>query len=352
MFNNEELKKFRKVTYPGIMLNRYLISEDGMIYDNINNKLIARNTDKDGYFYVSYQNMTCTRNKAFVHRMVAWEWHPETRNIRLVVDHKDGNKQNNHYTNLEWVTIKENTNRAEALGLRNVKGSANGNSKYSEEFVHEICRMFVDGKSNMDVLREIKLYDKNTNTSGISSEDMALYRMIVRIRKKELWRSVSDQYNYPQEVFAEKIFKPNQNSIFNEEQVHTICKALSENQKPADILKSFGVFPSDPAWRKTLFSIYEIARGKTWKYISSQYTFESPGALLTKKYDIDEQIISYINQGYSKIDVYRAFGLKSSKSNVNLANAISRRYNKYSAIAKLKNNENIILGDNNWEAIQ
>ena len=51
-----------------------------------------------------------------------------------MVDHIDSNKQNNHYTNLEWVTIRENTLRAERLGLRKIQGEYNGNSKYTEEF--------------------------------------------------------------------------------------------------------------------------------------------------------------------------------------------------------------------------
>ena len=34
-----------------------------------------------------------------------------------MADHKDGNKKNNHLSNLEWVTARENTVRALVLGL-------------------------------------------------------------------------------------------------------------------------------------------------------------------------------------------------------------------------------------------
>ena len=42
-----------------------------------------------------------------VHRLVALYYIP-TDNKKLEVNHKDGNTKNNSFTNLEWVTHKEN----------------------------------------------------------------------------------------------------------------------------------------------------------------------------------------------------------------------------------------------------
>lgn len=59
-----------------------------------------------------------------VHRLVAESFieKPES-DISLVVNHIDGNKENNHYTNLEWVTQKENCihyyTSEKAIGVRN-----------------------------------------------------------------------------------------------------------------------------------------------------------------------------------------------------------------------------------------
>jgi len=50
----------------------------------------------------------------YVHRLVAMHYcdNPFDRVDRTInVDHVDGNKMNNHYTNLQWVTAKENNAR-------------------------------------------------------------------------------------------------------------------------------------------------------------------------------------------------------------------------------------------------
>jgi len=53
-----------------------------------------------------------------VHRMVAMAWVNTDRDFeRSDVNHKDGNKLNNHASNLEWCSRRENLHHAMASGL-------------------------------------------------------------------------------------------------------------------------------------------------------------------------------------------------------------------------------------------
>lgn len=54
--------------------------------------------------------------KHFAHRCVALTFHDNPLGLPFV-NHKDGNKMNNHKDNLEWVTAKENARHALESGL-------------------------------------------------------------------------------------------------------------------------------------------------------------------------------------------------------------------------------------------
>ena len=77
-------------------------------------KLTIRSKNYPYYFVGLLKN---GKRKYFaVHRLVAQAFVNNPNNYNQV-DHLDGNKLNNNANNLEWVTPKENTNRAWQKGL-------------------------------------------------------------------------------------------------------------------------------------------------------------------------------------------------------------------------------------------
>ena len=61
----------------------------------------------DKYGYVTYRiTIDGIKKHLKAHRMMLNAWIGERQN--LVVNHKDGNKQNNALSNLEWCTVAEN----------------------------------------------------------------------------------------------------------------------------------------------------------------------------------------------------------------------------------------------------
>lgn len=84
--------------------------------------------DIEGYMKISLCKDGMKKHH-FVHRLVAQTFIPNIENKRTV-NHKDGNKQNNCVSNLEWNTHAENNKHAILNGLRPSKlGKNNLNSK-------------------------------------------------------------------------------------------------------------------------------------------------------------------------------------------------------------------------------
>ena len=76
-----------------------------------------------GYLYISLSGGTVEHKRHYIHRLVGEAFVPNPLEVEDV-NHKDENPSNNHASNLEWVTHKENCN----FGTRNER-IAKTNSK-------------------------------------------------------------------------------------------------------------------------------------------------------------------------------------------------------------------------------
>lgn len=99
----------------------YKISEFGNVY-NSNNIELKTFKSSDGYLRISIPSLYHSRRvKRSIHKLVTETYINNGKvfesDVNKQINHIDGNKLNNHYSNLEIVTNTENVNKAHDLGL-------------------------------------------------------------------------------------------------------------------------------------------------------------------------------------------------------------------------------------------
>lgn len=124
-----------------ILNNRYGVDEQGNLYSlkksggfRIAPLLMKIRLSREGYLWVNIyrdDSTGVTKHSCFVHRLIAEAYLPNPDN-KPEVNHKDGNKANNHVSNLEWCTKRENALHAFDLGLR-VANPAPFKGKFNED---------------------------------------------------------------------------------------------------------------------------------------------------------------------------------------------------------------------------
>ena len=105
-------------------------------------KILRLFVDTDGYLYASlFKNGKHTKRK--IHRLVAKAFiaNPEDK---PQINHRDGNKMNNHVSNLEWSTSLENNRHAVQIGLMK-SGADCRDAKLTNEQVAWCRRVHISG---------------------------------------------------------------------------------------------------------------------------------------------------------------------------------------------------------------
>lgn len=98
------ITEYKDFTFDG----RYEISNWGNVRATKTKKeMMPYFNRKGGYLKIRLLDKNKVRQTLYIHQLVAWNF-VGIPNKDYEVNHKDGNKQNNSFSNLEWVTRKEN----------------------------------------------------------------------------------------------------------------------------------------------------------------------------------------------------------------------------------------------------
>lgn len=161
------MKNMKDIGFP-----EYCVTKEGDIWSlKVNRFLKPAYCGEEGnrYRFVHIYNYEHKLVNLKVHRVVAqvFCYNPDPIN-KIQVNHIDGNKSNNHYKNLEWMTPSENTQHSNDAGLRKPPFSHDdtkfpedeevihdwqeyGNSSLSDDDVHKACQMLEDGYRVCDI---------------------------------------------------------------------------------------------------------------------------------------------------------------------------------------------------------
>ena len=162
----------------------YWVSNYGRVINKYTGKEIKGEISNTGYRRVGLVNSEGKHSKISIHRLVAM-YFVSGYDEKLCVNHKDGNRLNNFYKNLEWCTVQYNTKHAYANGLaQGVRGKSHYLNKYDESLIRNICELLEKGYLQSEIFKILKFTDKKY-----------LY-LINGIKSRSKWKHISQEYNF------------------------------------------------------------------------------------------------------------------------------------------------------------
>lgn len=210
----------------------YSITPEGDVFSHRSLRFLKNSKNNSGYYTCKlYKDGVVHYN--LVHRLVAELYIPNPDN-KPCVNHKDGDKENNSVSNLEWCTYSENNEHSKEIGL------TPDTKKYPDEFVHLVFKLIMDGVRSKDIC----------STLGISK---SVFRWIVYGGTYTHIKNEYDFENHPkkyQQITDDKVIK--------------ICKMLENGESYKDISSVTGVSTA---------SIGKIKNRKIYRVFSESFNF-------------------------------------------------------------------------------
>lgn len=275
-FKTDDKCEFREVNHPKLAKGYYLVDEYGHVFSKNKEKRICQTIFNNGYEYYllcgDKDNSTSkfNRKNVSVHSIVAWAFlgAPPADMKEPTVDHIDGDKNNNHYTNLRWMELSDNVKYKPHL------------TKYWGENSNTSCNL-----SNENAVKLINRFNNGENIKELAED----YKVSTTVVKDLIHGKVRKK------LFEENDIKPvstKKQGSLNEQQVIEICEALMRAETEASLAKKYNV---------SIGPIDAIRRHLSWKHITEKYDFKSVKLKHSPKVtpDLARTVIDMLNEGKS-----------------------------------------------------
>lgn len=220
-------------------LTHIKISEDGnKILSSLSGKLLKTWVNENGYALVTITLSSGVYKKYRVHRLVA-ETYLGIPDKVYDVHHKDHNKLNNHYSNLEWCDRAHNIREAVDCGVNPSKGETHPHSVYTEGNIREVCKLISEGLRNCDI--EV--------ITGVGRDTIS------KLRYGEIWSHVVKDFN------LKPLARKGRISVTK---IRSVCEMLENGESNVSISETVGL---------SKFTISKIRNRRTYQSVSKDYNF-------------------------------------------------------------------------------
>lgn len=238
---------------PGV-LPVYWISNIGNLYISDLNRYSNAKVNKNDYVRVLLRMKDGSRKMNTIHRLVCMAFNGMPPDLSYEVDHVNCDKSCSIENNLEWVTKKENNNRARNNDLIPI-AEDHYKSILTNNEVKEICEMLQKSIPINDIcdIMEKKIYPREY-AGGIKS-------IIYQILSKTIWKEVSGSYDFPS---YSRIHLSN-------DEIEYACSMMEQGVSYDTIINGLNRSIDDYERERIKETLYNIKKGEAFKDISSKY---------------------------------------------------------------------------------
>jgi|GEM_PF-1017346 len=280
----------------------YFVSNIGNIYNSENNKYSIITLKAGRYVQVSLRTKDGGQICIHIHRLVAMAFHGMPPSKDHEVDHVNCDKTCNFEGNLEWVTPKENINRACINNLIRM-GEDNYRAILTNDDVTHLCELLMQSIpiSKICTMMEEYIYPR-VYSSGFKG-------LIGHILCGDVWKEIASQYNFPDYGRLN----------FTDDQVRIICECLSRQERYIDILDKLGMSNcTEQELKRLKETIYKIKAGKSYANISCNYNITRNKSYILTNNEVDS-ICRQVALGIDRKEIVKSLGERGNDRKVKQA---------------------------------
>ena len=235
------------------IIEYYMISNYGRIFNKYGNYFLKTELSNSGYERACLMLKEFGSKKYSVHRLVMNAFEPVHDPEKNYVNHINGIKTDNRYSNLEWCTPAYNSNEQ---FYRHLRQNNSNQAKITEADVHQICKLIQDTDYSARQISEM--------IGGNCTPDI-----VSGIMKGSTWKKISKDYKF-------RPRKPSQ--VMTENDAHVFCKYFEAHPRMPGV--TIGQYCEQACIDLGYTPLYRLVNSLTtiyckrnWKHIVEQYNF-------------------------------------------------------------------------------